>query len=57
MFIILLFVEYLRITLNYLKSITLYGFTHMMSMVDQVTISVETPRIDSGFYFRKSLLN
>ena len=34
-------------TSNYPKIIALSNLTHMMSMVDLVAISVETPRIDS----------
>ena len=39
---------YSRRTSNYPKIITLFDTTHMMSMVDLVSIDVETVRIDSG---------
>ena len=39
---------YSRRTSNYPERITLYNLTHMMSMADPTTISVETLRIDSG---------
>ena len=39
---------YSRRTLNYLKRITLSDLTHMMSMADFISISVETLRIASG---------
>ena len=39
---------YSRGTSNYLERITLYDPTHMMSMVDLVSIDVETLRIYSG---------
>ena len=38
---------YLRRTSNYTKRITLFDPTHMMSLVDPVAISVDTPKIDS----------
>ena len=38
---------YLRRTSNYPEIITLSNPTHMMSMVDLVTIGVETQMIDS----------
>ena len=44
---------YLIRTSNYLKRIALSDLTHMMSMVDLVVISVETPRIDSGCSSKK----
>ena len=53
MFKIFLFVRYSRRTLNYLKRITLSDPTHVMSMVGPVAISVETPRIDSGYFLEK----
>ena len=34
--------------LKYLKIITLFGLTHLMSIVDPMTIGVKLPRIDSG---------
>ena len=41
MFKIFLFVEYLRETSNYPKRNTLFDPTHMMSMVDHITIGVD----------------
>ena len=38
---------YLRRISNYLKIITLYDPTHRTSMIDLLTINVETPVIDS----------
>ena len=38
---------YLRRRSNYLEQIVLSDLTHVMSMVDPVVISVETPMIDS----------
>ena len=35
-------------TLNYPETIAHYDLTHMMSMIDHVTIGMETLRIDSG---------
>ena len=35
-------------TPSYPKRISLFDPTHMMNMADRVTISVETPMIDSG---------
>ena len=46
---------YLRRTSNYLERKALSDPTHMMSMADHVTISVETPRMDSGCFFEKEL--
>ena len=46
---------YLRRTSNYLERKSLSDPTHMMSMADHVTISVETPRMDSGCLFEKEL--
>ena len=40
-------------TSNHPKRITLYDSTHMMSMVDSVTIGVETLRIDIGCFLEK----
>ena len=42
-----MFVGYSRRTSNYPKRITLSNPTRMISMVDHVTIGVETLRIDS----------
>ena len=44
---------YSRRTSNYLERIALPNPTHMMSMVDQVAISVETLRVDSGCSLEK----
>ena len=48
---------YLRRTSNYLESITLFDTNHMMSKADDVTIGVETLRIDRGTLWRKNSLN
>ena len=45
--------RYLRKTSNYLKIIVLFDLTYMMCMIDPMTISVETPRIDSGCFLEK----
>ena len=50
---IFLFVRYSRRTSNYPERIALSDLTHIMSMVDPVAISVETPRIDSGCSLEK----
>ena len=47
---------YSRRTSNYLKRITLFDLTHMMSMVDPVAIGVETPRIGSGCSLEKEFI-
>ena len=39
---------YSRRTLNYPERLALSNPTHMMSMADHISISVETLRIDSG---------
>ena len=44
---------YSRRTSNYLKRITLSDPTHVMSMIDLVAISVETPRKDIGCSLEK----
>ena len=44
---------YSRRTLNYLEKITLFDLTHMMIMVDLITIRVVTPMIDSRCYLEK----
>ena len=41
---------YSRRTSYYPERITLSNLTHMMSMIDHVSISVETLKIDSGCY-------
>ena len=48
MFKIFLFMGYSRRTLNYLERIVLFDLTHMMSITDPMTISVEIPMINSG---------
>ena len=45
--------EYSRRTSNYPERITLSDLTHMMSMVDPIAISVETPRIGSECFLNK----
>ena len=45
--------QYLRMTSNYPEIIPLSDSTHMMSMIDLVAISVETPKIDSGCSLKK----
>ena len=40
-------------TLNYPKRITLSDLSHIMSMIDLVSIDVETQRIDSGCSLEK----
>ena len=42
--------RYLRSTSNYLEIIALSYFSHMMSMADHVVISVETLKINSGYF-------
>ena len=44
---------YSRRTSNYPERITLYDLTYLMSMVDLVTISVDTLRINSGHSLEK----
>ena len=44
---------YSRRTSNYPKIITLFDPTHMMSMVDLVTIVVDTLKINSGCSLEK----
>ena len=53
MFQTFIFVGYFRGTSNYSERITLFGPTHMMSMTDPLTISVEILRIDSGCSLEK----
>ena len=48
--------RYLRRTLNYLKRIDLSNLTHMMTIVNPMTISEETPKIDSGCSLKKELI-
>ena len=45
----------MRRTSNYLDIIVLFDLTHMMSMVDHVTISVEIPMIDNGCSLEKKV--
>ena len=40
-------------TSNYPKRITLSYPTHIISMVNLIAISVETPKVDIGLYFRE----
>ena len=47
---------YLRRTLNYPKRIVLFDPTNMMSIVDPITINVETLRIDSGWSLEKEFI-
>ena len=42
-------------TLTYPERITVSKLTHMMSIADHVTISVETIRIDSGCSLEKEV--
>ena len=51
-----LFMGYSRRTSNYPERIALSNLTHMMSMVDPVAISVETPRIDRGCSLEKEFI-
>ena len=44
---------YSRRTSNYLKRITPFNPTHMMSMADPVAIDLKTLRIDSGCSLEK----
>ena len=44
---------YSRRTLNFSKRKALFDPTHMMSMVDLVTVGVETLRIDNGCSLEK----
>ena len=44
---------YSRRTSKYPERIALSNLSHMMSMVDRITISVETLRIDSGCSLEK----
>ena len=44
---------YLRRTSNYPERIALFNPSHMMSMADPIAISVETLRIDSGYFLEK----
>ena len=48
--------RYSRSTTNYSKRIELSDPTHMMSMVDPVTISIETLRIDRGCSVKKEFI-
>ena len=47
---------YLRRILNYLKRITLYDPTLMMSIVDLMAINMETLRIDSECSLEKEFI-
>ena len=48
-----MFMRYSRRTSNYPKRITISDPTHMMSMIDLLVISVETPMIDNGCSLEK----
>ena len=48
--------RYPRGTSNYPKRIALSDPTHMMSIVDPVSISVESLRIDSGYSLEKEFI-
>ena len=41
---------------NYSERITLFDLNHMMTMVDDIAINVETPRIDSGYLLKKEFI-
>ena len=45
--------QYLKRTSNYLERIALFDLTHMMSMVDPITIDLDTLRIDNGCSLEK----
>ena len=45
--------RYSKRTSNYLERIALSRPTHMMSMVDPITISEKTQLIDSEYYLEK----
>ena len=47
---------YLRRTLNYPERIALFDPTHMISMVDLITIGIETLRIDGGRSLEKECI-
>ena len=47
---------YSRKSSHYSKIITLSNMIHMMSMVDPITIDVETLRIDSGCSLEKDFI-
>ena len=47
---------YSRWTSNYKQKIVLSDPTHMISMVDPITIGVETLRIDSGCSLEKEFI-
>ena len=47
---------YSRRTSNYQERIILYDLTHMMSIVDPMVISLESPRIDSGCPLEKEFI-
>ena len=48
--------RYSRRILNYQERITPFDLTHMMSMVDLVTINAETLRIDSACSLEKQFV-
>ena len=45
--------RYSRRVSNYLERITLFDLTHMKSITDRITISVETLRIDGAYSLEK----
>ena len=48
--------EYSRKTSDYPERIALSDLTHIMSMVDPITIGVKTLRIDSGCSLKKEFI-
>ena len=50
---IILFLGYLRRTLNYLKKIRFFNLTHMMSMTNLMAIGMEIPMIDNVYSLEK----
>ena len=47
---------YSRRASNYPERTTLFDLTHMMSMVEYVAISVDSPRIDNGSSLEKEFI-
>ena len=50
-----IFVRYSRRTSNYLERVILSDPTHVMSMVDPITICVDILKINSGVFLEKEL--
>ena len=48
---------YLRRTSNYIERIILFDLIYMMSMVDLMTIGMETLKIDNGCSLEKEFTN